>query len=84
MSTAEERVCKGRHGSNMGEHRLGIVERLMIIDQLLCWSSYLLQIRPDLRKSNSVDGGRDLIASHHSGFIFRKKRFVVPQTAPNC
>jgi hypothetical protein len=30
-----------------------------------------------MRKSASADGGRDLIASHHSGFIFLKKRFVV-------
>jgi hypothetical protein len=36
----------------------------------------LLPPNPNLRKSVSVHVGRDLIASHHFEFIFRKKRFV--------
>jgi hypothetical protein len=36
----------------------------------------MLPGNPNLRKSVSIHVGCDLIASHHSGFIFHKKRFI--------
>jgi hypothetical protein len=43
------------------------------------WSANLVLLRADsVLDCRSALKGHDLITSHHSEFIFRKKRFVVP------
>jgi hypothetical protein len=75
---------EGKHGSDVCEHRFGIVDRLMIID-LLCLNSDPLHASPRQRKSAYVDENCDLIASHHCGFFFfARYDMSFPQTAPNC